>query len=62
MMMTGPRLIDFLAAVRRWRGAPDARTGRPESGAYSPLDHPALARMSERELADLPFARCCPEG
>lgn len=41
------------------RGSP----ARDRSSEYSdPMEHPSLARMSERELADLPFARCCADG
>ena len=30
----------------------------PEVPALDPLDHPALRRMSLRDLADLPLPRC----
>jgi hypothetical protein len=36
------------------------RLGQTEVPAPDPLDHPALRRMSPRELADLPVPR--PEG
>ncbi|WP_172972143.1 hypothetical protein [Roseibium aquae] len=37
---------------RQWRHS--ARTG---ASHVDPLDHPAIQRMSQRELADLPLQR-----
>ena len=45
-----PVLYLMTSALRR-------RLGPTEAPAPDPIDHPLLRRMSERELADLPFPR-----
>lgn len=49
----------FYGIRASWPKSHAARKFAPTAGAFAddPLSHPAIARMSPRELADLPLGR-----
>jgi hypothetical protein len=53
------KLLEYLKHMMAVDGAvsPEARLSSCSAWYRDPLSHPAVDRMSERELADLPFDR-----